>query len=104
VVGPYPTTELGNRYIIHFTDCYSRWPDNFPTPDKCRDTIIRLLMEEIISRYRCLLQILTDNGSEFTSASFEDTIKELNIKHIKTPIYNAKANGLNERQHKQCMT
>ena len=37
--GPYPTTLLGNKYIIAFVDWYSGWPEAFLVPDKTAETV-----------------------------------------------------------------
>ena len=39
------------------------WLEAFATPEKSADTIVQLL-EEIIPRHSCPLQIVTDNGTE----------------------------------------
>ena len=45
-------------------DWYSGWPAAFAVPEKTAETVAHLLLEEIISRFRTPLQIVTDNGSE----------------------------------------
>lgn len=32
--GPYPTSLLGNKYIVSFIDIYCGWPKAFPVPNK----------------------------------------------------------------------
>ena len=34
VVGPLPTTDLGNKYIKVFSDYLTKWPDAFATRDQ----------------------------------------------------------------------
>ena len=99
VCGPYARTLSGNRYIICFADIYTGYIEAFASPDKSSDSIVHLLLNEMYSRYSCPLRIITDNGSEFTSAAFTETLKELNIDHVKTTTYHPAANGMNERSH-----
>ena len=62
--GPYPKSLSGNKYIVAFVDHYSGWPEAFAVPDKSADTIAQLLIEEVIPRHSCPLQIVSDNGTE----------------------------------------
>ena len=98
--GPYPRSLSGNSYIIHFIDMYSRWPECFPVSDTTSETIVELLLEHIIPRFSTPLAILTDNGPQFTSKPFKDTLKELNIHHITTTYYRPQSNAVNERLHR----
>ena len=97
--GPYRKTLSGNIYIATFVDIYSGWPEAFPIPDKNADTIINLLLEEIIPRFSCPLSITTDNGGEFVNNSFEETLEYLNITHITTSFYSPRGNTKTERSH-----
>ncbi|CAC5423266.1 unnamed protein product [Mytilus coruscus] len=46
------------------------------------------------------LDIVSDNGGEFTSKIFEETLKELNISHITTSFYHPQGNAKVERFHR----
>ncbi len=84
---PYPQTLSGNRYIICFVDNYSGYIEAYPSPDKSSDSVIHLLMNEIYCRHSCPIRIITDNGKEFTSTAFTETLTSLNIQHVKTSTY-----------------
>jgi len=66
LLGPHPTLLSGIRYIVSFIDLYSGWPETFPIADKSADNIVHILLEEIIPRFGCPLQIATDNGTEYS--------------------------------------
>ena len=51
VSGPYPTTFSGNKYKISFVDLYSDWPEAFAVPDKSAETVVHLVLDEIIPRH-----------------------------------------------------
>ncbi|CAG2210599.1 Transposon Ty3-G Gag-Pol polyprotein,Transposon Ty3-I Gag-Pol polyprotein [Mytilus edulis] len=82
--GPYPTSLSGNKYIVSFVCHYSGWPLAFPVPNKTSENVVHLLIEEIVPNFSVPLVIVSDNGGEFTSKIFEETLKELNISHITT--------------------
>ena len=100
VSGPYPRTLSGNKYIVAFVDHYSGWPEAFATPDKSADTIVQLLLEEIIPRHSCPLQIVTDNGSENENRVMRETLQVLNIDHVTTSFYHPQSNAKVERFHR----
>lgn len=100
VSGPYPKTLSGNLYIVTFVDHYSLWPESFPTPDKTSQTVANLLIEEIIPRFGCPLEIVSDNGPENIGQAMQETLKELNIHHVLTTFYHPEGNAKNERQHR----
>jgi len=45
--------------------------------------------------------IITDQGTQFESLNFNNTIKLLGIKRVRTTAYHPQANGLVERLHRQ---
>ena len=98
--GPYPTTLSGNRYIVSFVDLYSGWPEAFPVPDKSADRIVHLILEEIVIRFGCPLQIVTDNGTENVNRKVRETLDAMNIHHIKTSYYSPQSNARTERNHR----
>ena len=97
--GPYRKTLSGNIYIATFVDIYSGWPEAFPIPDKQADTIVNLLLEEMIPRHSCPLSLATDNGGEFVNKAFKETLEYLNIVHITTSYYSPRGNTKTERSH-----
>ena len=79
VSGSYPKSLSGNKYIIGFVDWYSHWPEAFAVPDKSAETVVHLLLEEIIPRYSTPLQIVSDNGSKNANRVMRHTLEMLNI-------------------------
>ena len=53
-----------NKYSIAFVDWYSGWPEAVPVPDKTAETVADLIIDQIIPRIGCPLQIVSDNGTE----------------------------------------
>ena len=98
--GPFPKTLSGSVYVLHFIDHFSLWPESFPVPDKTGQRVAQILIDEIIPRYATPRILLTDNGTEFVNQAFEETLKELNIKHITTTFHRPQSNAKNERAHR----
>ena len=100
VSGPYPTTLSGNKYIISLVDWYSGWPEAFAVPDKSAETVVHLVLYEIIPRHSTPLQIVTDNGTENISKVMKYTLEQMNISHVTTSNYHPQGNSKVERLHR----
>lgn len=50
-VGPLPMSDGGNRYILVMADYYTRWAEAIPLPDQRTETVARVIMRDIVSRY-----------------------------------------------------
>jgi transposase InsO family protein len=98
--GPFPVTERGNKYTLTIIDAQSKWVEIFAVPDETADTAAQILLNEIISRYGCPLEILTDQGRAFESKIFKELSKFLEIRKVRTTPRNPKCNGQVERFHK----
>ena len=99
IQGPmHPPTLSGNKYLICFVCELTSWPEIFPSPDMSMETILTLFYEHILCRYGAVLRITSDNGTQF-GPKFTETMKQLNIDHVKTSTYHPQANGKNERSH-----
>ncbi|XP_062614536.1 uncharacterized protein LOC134276295 [Saccostrea cucullata] len=96
IVGPLNRTTQGNKYILTVIDEATRYPDAFALPsceaERIADTLITLF-----SRVGIPKTILTDQGSNFTSALLKDLYEKIKIKGITTTPYHPQANGKVER-------
>ena len=99
VLGPYPETRSGNRYIISFIDRYTSWIEAFPVKSIETKTVAKILIEEVIFRYGCPRTFLTDQGTNFTSKLMKAVCDRLGITKIETTPYHPQANGLIERSN-----
>ena len=97
VVGPLPQTLSGNKYIVVFTDSFTRWPEAFPVPEQKEETIAQLLVEELICRYGAPKYLVSDRGSNFLSCLSMKVYELLKINKITTTSYHPQSNGITER-------
>jgi hypothetical protein len=51
VMGPWPTTAQGHRYILIYTDYYSKWIELFPLRRHDAAAVAAVLVNEVLSRY-----------------------------------------------------
>ena len=66
-VGPLPVTHSGNRYIVVFTDYFTKWVEAFAVPSIEAEQTARLLLDEIIARHSAPRELLSDPGQNFLS-------------------------------------
>ena len=96
-IGPFPLTPRGNKYILTFTDHFTKWVEVFAIPDQTATTCANILLNEIISRYGCPLSLHSDQGRNYTSDLFTELCQLLEIRKTRTSPRNPNGNGQCER-------
>ena len=96
-IGPLPRTRRGNAYVIVFIDAFTKWPEAFPVPAQDGKTMARLLIEEIIARYSCPEEVLSDGGKYFNSNKMMAIYASLGINKITGAPYHPATQGAVER-------
>ena len=88
----------GCGYILHGCCALTSWMEGRPVKDEKARTIAKWIFEDILCRWGCLVEIVTDNGSSYRAATawLEE---KYGIKGIKISPYNSRANGKIERRH-----
>jgi hypothetical protein len=92
-IGPFPTTNNGNKYILVIVDRFTKYAEAVACEDESAHTSARILVDHIICRHGFPTVIVSDRGSGFTSELMQHIMKQLNIKKIKTTAYHPKSNG-----------
>jgi hypothetical protein len=88
----------GCGYIVHGRCALSSWPEGRPLRKENAKTIGEWLFEDIICRWGCIAEIITDNGGPFIAA-VRHLEEKYGIKGISISSYNSRANGKIERPH-----
>ena len=96
-VGPLPLSEAGNRYLLVMADYYTRWVEAFPLPDQRAETVARVIVRDIVSRYGVPAVLHSDKGPNFESKLIKELTNLLGIKKVKTTAYHPQCDGLVER-------
>lgn len=81
-----------NRFLFVVLDCFSRFAFVKPLCEATSAGIVRFLKEVVFTQNGCPEVIISDNGSQFISKTFEKMCEEKKIRHWKTPVYHPKAN------------
>lgn len=91
----YAGPWLGRMFLI-IVDAYSKWLDVYPL-HKSTSTVTIQCLRQSCSQHGIPEMVVSDNGSCFTSAEFQEFMIRNGIKHITTAPYHAASNGLAER-------
>ena len=88
----------GCAYIVHGRCGMTSWMEGRAVKNENGKTIANWLFEDIICRWGCITEIVTDNGGPYRSA-VAWLEQKYGIKGIRISSYNSKANGKIERPH-----
>eukprot|EP00731_Ephydatia_muelleri_P015573 Em0008g1293a len=99
IVGPLPRTKSGNRYILVMSDYATRYPEAVPVKAIDAEHIAEELVK-IFARVGIPEEILTDQGSNFTSQLLAEMYQLLHVHPIQTTPYHPQTDGLVERFNK----
>ncbi len=96
IVGPLPKSRSGKRYILVICDYATRYPEAIAL----RSTDAEHIAEELVtvnSRVGVPREILTDQGSNFTSQLLKELYRLLHVHPIRTSPYHPQTDRLVER-------
>ena len=87
ILGPLPTTDRGNSYILVIGDYFTKWMECHPMPNMEAKTVATILLEQVVTRFGVPQVIHSDQGRQFESALFSEMCTLLQIKKTRTTPY-----------------
>lgn len=97
IVGPlHLPTDKGKKYILTLVDYASRYPEAIALAGIDTERVAEALVE-IFSRIGVPEEMLTDMGSQFTSALMKEVSRLISMRQLTTTPYHPICNGLVER-------
>jgi hypothetical protein len=96
-LGPFPTTESGNKYVLAFMDHYSKWPILVAVPDTSAATVAKVLYEKVICEHGAPEFLLYDRGTAYMAELAKEVSKLLNIHRLNTSSYHPQTDVCQER-------
>jgi len=97
ILGPFPVSAKGNKYILVIMDQFTKWVEAFAVPNQEAETVSKTFVEEFILRYGVPIEVHTDQGKNFDSLLFKRICTLLNAAKTRTTPYHPSSNGLVER-------
>ena len=93
ILGPLKETYHGNKYVLVVTCAFSRYPEAIALPDQQSPTVAKAFVEQVICRHGMPKEVMSDRGTNFCSALFQQVNEILKIKRKLTSAYHLMANG-----------
>ncbi len=97
ILGPLPETEKGNIYVLVIADYFTKWVEILPLPDQTAETVAKAFTEEFVCRFGAPHEVHSDQGRNFESRVFAETLRLLGSSKTRTTPYNPKSDGMVER-------
>ena len=94
-IGPVnpPAKGTKNRYIITATDYTTKWVEARALKDNTARLTAKFLCEEIITKFGCPLEFVSDQGGHFINDTIKVLTQEFIILHQKSTTYYPQVNG-----------
>ncbi|VFQ90231.1 unnamed protein product [Cuscuta campestris] len=93
IVGAFPKGVGQARGIVVAIDYFTKWVEAEPLAGITRRQMIGFVGTNILCRFGVPKQIISDNGTQFEEAEFQDFLKTWGIQHTKVSVAYLQANG-----------
>lgn len=91
IMGPLPLTSKRNRFLVVFTDYFTKLVILYPVKTITALSLSKVLVD-VVSKYGAPNKILSDNGSQFISSLWKETCKLFQIVPKYTSLYHPQTN------------
>jgi hypothetical protein len=102
-MGPFPRSKKANSYLLVVVDYYSKWVEMFPLKDGKTPRLVKILREEIFTRWGVPQYLVSDRGPQFTSTLLTGLCKTWGVVQKLTTSYHPQTN-LTERFNRTIKT
>lgn len=100
IVGPLPLTKSNSKYILTVIDHFTRYAEFIALPDQTAETTAQALVQRIFTKFGVPEELISDQGTNFTSELMKQVCKLLRIRKLQTTAYHPMSNGRTERVHR----
>lgn len=104
ILGPFPVTDSGNRYVLVAMDYFTKWPEAYAVPDQSAITTAERLVEEMFARFGAPAELHSDQGRNFESQVFSEVCRRLGVSKTRTTPLHPQSDGLVERFNRTLAT
>ncbi|CAH9110567.1 unnamed protein product [Cuscuta europaea] len=103
LVGPLPRAAGNNRYIIVAVDYFTKWVEAEPLASITGARCQKFVHKNILTRFGVPQEIISDNGTQFEAAPFQEILREWGIKHRFSSVAYPQGNGQVENANRTIM-
>ena len=97
LLGPFPLSKNGNRYVAVMICRFTRYPEIVGIPDTSADAAAEAFINEIVCRHGVPRYLCTDRGSNFTSRLMSRVATRLRCNKVHAMTAHAQTVGASER-------
>ncbi|EFO91976.1 hypothetical protein CRE_11440 [Caenorhabditis remanei] len=87
---------VDGMYYLVFVDSFSKWPEVYATTSTTTAATIKILAK-VFGQFGNPETLVSDNGPQFTSQTFQEFTAANGITHVRSPPYHPQSNGQAER-------
>ena len=91
-MGPF-LPSFGNQCILLAVDYVSKWVEAMACPRNDANTVVGFIKRNILSIFRALRTIISDDGSHFANKLFAKLMSRYGIRHVMGLAYHPQSNG-----------
>uniref|UniRef100_A0A3Q1GSS6 Gypsy retrotransposon integrase-like protein 1 n=1 Tax=Acanthochromis polyacanthus TaxID=80966 RepID=A0A3Q1GSS6_9TELE len=103
LMGPFPRSKKGNRFLLVIVDYFTKWVEMFPLKDSKAHRITTILKDEIFTRFGVPQELVSDRGPQFTGHEMANLCRSWGVTQKFTTSYHPQAN-LTERSNRTIKT
>ena len=98
------TRHTGKRYILVATDYTTKWVEARALRKNSAQETAQFLYEAILTRFRCPLHLVSDQGSHFLNGTIQVLTEHFLLRHTTSTTYYPQGNGKAESTNKVIVT
>ena len=83
----------GHDHLLVFTDSLTRWVEAMPTRGEESSTVAGAIYDEVVTRYGCPQELMSDRGPSFISQVTRELTRIMGVHKSFVTAYHAPANG-----------
>ena len=97
ILGPFPPSQLGNRYILLMIDQFMKWVEIHAIPEQTAEQTARIAVNQFFMHFGAPLQIHTVQGKNFDGQVMKALCSLYRIAKTRMTPYHPSGNGQAER-------
>lgn len=92
LMGPFPRSTSGHRFILVVVDYFSKFTLIFPLRTATAKKVAQLMEDNVFMLFGVPEFLRSDNGGQYKSKDFENLLKTYNITFLTNPLYHPAPN------------
>lgn len=100
IIGPFSVVGGGRKFAFIAVKYFTKWAEAEPVKSINQDNAVKFVFRNIVYKFGVPIQIITDNGTQFTGKAMNFFCKDSNIKLSFASVHHPQSNGQVEAANK----